>query len=61
MGFDLRSMIQDIKNIVEIDIHKIAMQIHIALEYNYSKYPVRHDKYSNNLFESFQCSRPYRK
>ena len=57
MGFDLRSMIQDIKQVVHRDIHQIALQIHIALECNDSKYPMSQKLW----FKSFQCSRAYRK
>ena len=38
IGFDLRTIIQDIKAVLKTDIHQIALQIHTALEYNSSKH-----------------------
>jgi hypothetical protein len=90
MGFDLRSIIQDIKllkpawdlrdaiknaketntedvkiesvkKVAQRDIRQIALQIHIALEYNSLKYTIDRHKYFNRLFELFPSSRSYRK
>lgn len=46
LGFDLQTLIQEIKKVVKRDIHKVALQIHIALKFNVSKY-------SNNRRRSF--------
>lgn len=61
LGFDLRLIIHDIKNIVKKDIDKIALQIHMALEYNSSKHVNDRQKFLNRSLELFQCSRQYRK
>ncbi|CAF0756109.1 unnamed protein product [Rotaria sordida] len=60
IGFDLRSIIQNIKQVANTDINQIALQIHIALEYNSSKHVVNRQKIFNRLLEIFQCSRGYR-
>jgi bisphosphoglycerate-dependent phosphoglycerate mutase len=61
MGFDLRLIIQNMKNISEIDVNKVALQIHIALKYNTSKHIFYRYKSLNRSLEIFQCSRQYRK
>jgi hypothetical protein len=61
LGLDLRLIIQDIRNILKNDIYKIAMQIHISLEYNSSKYITDRHKFLNRLLEIFQCRFQYRK
>jgi len=61
LGFDLRSIIHDIKDISKRDIHSIALHIHIALEYNSPKHLMDRPKYHNRLLEIFQSSRQYRK
>jgi hypothetical protein len=61
LGFDLRLIIHDIKNVLKKDIHQIALQIHLALEYNSPKHIIGRHKFLNRLLESFQCSRQYRK
>ncbi|CAF2650729.1 unnamed protein product [Rotaria sp. Silwood2] len=61
IGFDLRSIIQNIKQVSKTDIDQVAVQIHIALEYNSSKHVVDRYKNLNRLLEIFQCSRRYRK
>jgi len=61
LGFDLRLIIQDIKNISKRDIHKIGLQIHIALKYNSSEHVVDRHKFLNRLLKIFPCSRQYRK
>ncbi|CAF1175814.1 unnamed protein product [Rotaria sp. Silwood1] len=57
IGFDLRSIIQNIKEVSKTDINEVALQIHIALEYNLSKHVVDRHKTLNRLLEKFQCSR----
>ena len=61
LGFDLRIIIQDIKNISKKDIHQIALQIHVALQYNSSKHNINHQKFLNRLLKILHCSHHYRK
>ncbi len=50
-GFDLRLIIQDIRNILKKDIQKIASRIHKTLKYNSRKHINKHHKFLNPLFE----------
>jgi hypothetical protein len=60
IGFDLRSIIQDIK-VLNTDIDQVALQIHISLQYNSSNDIVYRYKSFNNLLKLFQHIRRYRK
>jgi len=60
IGFDLRSIIQDIK-VLNTDIDQVALQIHISLQYNSSNDIVYRYKSFNNLLKLFQHVLRYRK
>ena len=61
LGFDLQTLIQEIKKVVKRDIHKVALQIHIALKFNSSKYSNNRRRSFCHCSRLFQYSRMYRK
>lgn len=61
-GFDLRSIIQDIKKVPNnFNIDQVALQIHIALEYNPAKYAIGYNKTQNRLMNICESLYRYRK
>ena len=61
IGFDLRSIIQNTKQVSNTNMNQVALQIHIALVYNSSKHAVGDNKIRRRLFEIVQSTRRYRK
>ncbi|CAF3547391.1 unnamed protein product [Adineta steineri] len=60
IGFDLRSIIQNMRKDSNITINQVALHLHVALQYNSLKNIVYRGKPVNRLLEKFQRSYRYR-
>ncbi|CAF3655313.1 unnamed protein product [Rotaria socialis] len=60
IGFDLRSIIQNVKQVLNTNMNQVTLQIHIALVYNSSKYVVGDNKTRRRLFDILQSTRGHR-